>query len=410
MTHKMPVTHTSISNSSALINRRSFLAGAGSIALSNLLLGCSGQNRQTLKLRLLNGSMPPQIVGAYRKHLQQASIAGSLKIAIEPQLQATFDALQAWARSGQPDPSATDRFDWVPFIGKQSKPVPDLVTIGSYWLEKAVQQTLIQPLDPKQLAGWESLPTDWKALVTRTSATKTTEQLWGAPYRGGSTVIAYRQDIFKEKGLPPPTDWSDLWRSDLRGHISLLDQPREVIGLTLKKLGQSYNIANLETVSTLPAELTSLHQQVKLYSSDAYLQPLLMGDTWLAVGWSTDLLPLTQRNQTLAVVVPKSGTALWADLWVRPAAAQAELFSLAADWIGFGWRPDIAIQLSLLSRTISPVVLTMPPAKLPDELRQNPVLVPDAKTQAASEFLQPLDRATVLQYQALWQRLRQKVG
>jgi putative spermidine/putrescine transport system substrate-binding protein len=210
--------------------------------------------------------------------------------------------------------------------------------------------------------------------------------------------------------LPPPTDWSDLWRSDLRGHISLLDQPREVIGLTLKKLGQSYNTANLETVPRLQAELTALHQQVKLYSSDAYLQPLLLGDTWLAVGWSTDFLPLTQRNQTLAVVVPKSGTALWAELWVRPAVTTAALPSLAADWISFCWRPEIASQLSLMSRAMSPVVLTTPPACLPIALRQNPVLLPNAATQAASEFLKPLDRTTVLQYQALWQRLRQVAG
>ena len=408
----MPVTHTPpIPHSTALINRRSFLAGAGGVALSNLLMGCSGQGRQTLSLRVLKGSIPPQIVGEYRKHLRQAAIVGSLETTIEPQLQSAFDGLQAWARSGQPDTSAVDRFGWVPFIGKRSKPSPDLVTIGNYWLEKAVQQGLIQPLDPKQLPGWETLPPSWKAMATSASAAKPTEQrLWGAPYRGGSTVIAYRQDIFKEKSLPPPTDWSDLWRSDLRGHISLLDQPREVIGLTLKKLGQSYNTANLETVPTLQAELTALHQQVKLYSSDAYLQPLLLGDTWLAVGWSTDLLPLMQRNRMLAVVVPKSGTALWAELWVRPAAATVALPSLAADWISFCWRSEIASQLSLISRATSPAVLTTPRANLPIELRQNPVLLPDATAQAASEFLKPLDRATVLQYQALWQRLRQVVG
>lgn len=410
MTDKMPVTHTSHrSHSTALINRRSFLTGAGGVALSHLLMGCSGQNRQRLSLRVLNGSIPPQIVGEYRKHLRQAAIAGSLEIAIEPQLQSAFNGLQAWARNGQANASTSDRFGWVPFIGKRSKPIPDLVTIGNYWLEKAVQQGLIQPFDLKLLSGWQALPPAWKAMATR-SATPTEQRLWGAPYRGGNTVIAYRQDIFKEKGLPPPTDWSDLWRSDLRGHISLLDQPREVIGLTLKKLGQSYNTANLETVPTLQAELTALHQQVKLYSSDAYLQPLLLGDTWLAVGWSTDLLPLTQRNQTLAVVVPKSGTALWAELWVRPAVATGALPSLAADWINFCWRSEIASQLSLISRAMSPVVLTTPAANLPIELRQNPVLLPAAATQAASEFLKPLDRATVLQYQALWQRLRQVSG
>ena len=392
-------------------SRRTLLTGAISLTLGNLLMGCSGQSSQSLSLRVLNGSIPPQLVGAFRKHLQQTATSGALDVAVEPQLAPLFELLQTWKRKGQADASTSSWFSWVPFLGKRaSAVVPDLITLGDYWLEKAIQQELLQPLDPAQLQGWEQLPPEWKALVTRRASGQTIDRVWGAPYRWGSTVIAYRQDLFKEKGLQPPTDWSDLWRSDLRGHISLLDQPREVIGLTLKKLGQSYNTTHLQAVPQLKAELTALNQQVKLYSSDSYLQPLLLGDTWLAVGWSTDILPLTQHNQTIAAIVPKAGTALWADLWVRPAVTKPELSSLVAAWISFCWRPEIATQLSLLSRAASPAVLAIAPADLPTALRQDPILLPDAATRQASEFLKPLDRATAEEYQVLWQHLRQVVG
>ena len=393
------------------LNRRTFLTGAIGTTLGNLLMGCSGQTSQTLNLHVLNGSIPPQLVGAFRKHLQQTATTGALELAIEPQMAQLFALLQAWKRNGQADASASKAswFSWVPFLGKATNAPPDLVTLGDYWLEKAIQQELIQPLDPTQWQGWQQLPLEWQALVTRRASAKTSDRVWGAPYRWGSTVIAYRQDLFKEKGLQPPTDWSDLWRSELRGHISLLDQPREVIGLTLKKLGQSYNTTNLQAVPQLEAELTALHQQVKLYSSDAYLQPLLLGDTWLAVGWSTDVLPLMQRNPSIAAVVPKAGTALWADLWVRPATTKAVGSSLAANWISFCWQPEIAAQLSLLSRATSPAVLKMASANLPVALSQDTVLLPDAATRQASEFLKPLDRATAEAYQALWHHLR-KVG
>jgi putative spermidine/putrescine transport system substrate-binding protein len=388
------------------MSRRSFLTGPIGLTLGQLVMGCSGQNRQTLNLRVLNGSIPAQIVGEFRQHLKQASPSGALNLAIETQLQPLFERLQTWKRNGQVD--APNGFGWVPFVGdRTSAAVSDLVTLGDYWLEKAIQQELIQPLDPKQLQGWEQLPPAWQALVTRSASANTKPRVWGAPYRWGSTVIAYRQDIFKEKGLQPPTDWSDLWRSDLRGHISLLDQPREVIGLTLKKLGQSYNTPNPDAVPQLKAELTALNRQVKLYSSDAYLQPLLLGNTWVAVGWSTDILPVMRRNATIAAIVPKAGTALWADLWVRPTAAKPELSSLVADWISFCWRPEIASQLSLLSRAASPALLGLPTANLPAALRQDPVLLPEATIQQASEFLESLDRATADQYQALWHHLRQ---
>ena len=50
--------------------------------------------------------------------------------------------------------------------------------------------------------------------------------------------ITRLKNKFEELGWKPK-DWSDLWRTELRDRISLLDQPREVIGLTLKKMGFS---------------------------------------------------------------------------------------------------------------------------------------------------------------------------
>lgn len=37
---------------------------------------------------------------------------------------------------------------------------------------------------------------------------------------------------------------------------------------------------------------------------------------WVAVGWSSDVIPVAKRMSNVAVIVPKSGASLWADLWV----------------------------------------------------------------------------------------------
>lgn len=37
---------------------------------------------------------------------------------------------------------------------------------------------------------------------------------------------------------------------------------------------------------------------------------------WVAVGWSGDVIPAAKRMSDVAVIVPKSGTSLWADIWV----------------------------------------------------------------------------------------------
>lgn len=47
-----------------------------------------------------------------------------------------------------------------------------------------------------------------------------------------------------------------------------------------------------------------------------YLKSFGVGDVWVTVGWSSDVIPAAKRMSNVAVVVPKSGSSLWADLWV----------------------------------------------------------------------------------------------
>jgi len=382
------------------MDRRSFILGSGTLALSQLLAGCSGQDQAKLRVQLLKGSIPAQVVNKFRSTLNQRA---DLKFAPVEQLKDLFTQLQSWSKQ---DEKADDRQLQLPLplIRSQQTSQPDLVTLGDYWLAQAIEQKLIQPLDPTKLQQWLTLPSRWQELVRRNNQGQLDAQgkVWAAPYRWGNTVIAYNRDKFKSLGWTP-SDWSDLWRPELRDRISLLDQPREVIGLTLKKLGQSYNTENLNKVPELEQQLRTLHQQVKFYSFDTYLQPLILGDTWLAVGWSTDVLSVMQRYQQIAAVIPKPGTALWADLWVRPSGG-ASSTSLGEQWIDFCWQPQIAQQISLQTKATSPIPVTLKPGDIQEQLRS--LLLSDIQVFQHSEFLLPLSKATMQQYQSLWQKIR----
>lgn len=394
------------------ISRRSLLTGVAGWTVSQLLAGCSHQSSSTLTIQLLQKSIPLQVLGEFT----QANRAIALQTTPAAQLQSLFEQLQTWQRDSKtPSTSSSWRLpDWVPLVGDRSaQTVADLVTLGDYWLDKAIQQGLIQPLDPQQFQNWRQLGDRWQTLVTRRAATgkaPASEQVWAAPYRWGSTVIAYRQDVFAARNLTPPRDWQDLWRSDLRGRISLLDHPREVIGLTLKKLGKSYNTQDLKAVPNLKAELLALQQNIKFYSSTNYLQPLLLEDTWVAVGWSQDILSWTKRSEQIAAIVPRSGTALWADLWVRPASSPPTTASQAATWIDFCWQAKIANQITQLSQATSPITLTLPPEQIPSDLQNRSLLLPDRAILQSSEFLSPLPESAIQQYQSLWESVRQAGG
>lgn len=396
------------------MDRRSFLVGLA--ALGTTVAGCSNPNQPTLRIRSLKNSVPAQLPGQFRKQVTQFKDA-NLEFKPEEQLRDIFAELQAWKqRAGEVAPQRSPIP--IPFLNR-SEPVPDLVMLGDYWLSTAIRQRLIQPLDPSQWQQWQQVPEKWQAIVNRDDQglllqkqdRNAKSQIWGAPYRWGGTVIAYRKDIFRDRNLQPPQDWSDLWREDLRGRISLLDQPRETIGLTLKKLGQSYNTADLSKVAKLESELQALNRQAKFYSSTNYLQPLILDDTWVAVGWSHDVLSVMRRNPAIAAVFPTSGTALWTDVWVRPASGETSQAAqaLLSQWINFCWQPAIAPQLSLISQAASPILTQLDAATFPKPLQDNDLLTPAPELLDRSEFLEPLPEATVAQYRQVWEKVRQAV-
>lgn len=383
------------------MDRRSFLLGTGSLALSQMLAGCNSQNQSQLSVKVLKGSVPNQAVKAFRAQIKQSA---KLDFTSVTEINNLFEELQSWQQKKQKKDAGRSQLPFPLIPSQASTELPDLVTLGDYWLNAAIEQKLIQPLDPSKLLAWSNLPSRWQELVRRNDKGQLDPQgkVWAAPYRWGNTVIAYNRDKFDSLGWKP-SDWDDLWREELRDRISLPNHPREVIGLTLKKLDKSYNTKNLNQVPDLEQQLRLLHQQVKFYSSDTYLQPLILGDTWLAVGWSTDLLPVMQGYRQIEAVIPQSGTALWADLWVRP-AIEASSQPLYQQWIDFCWQPQFAEQIFLLSKANSPIPVKIERDDIQPGLR--PLLLTDPKIFERSEFLLPLSPETQQQYQSLWQKIR----
>ncbi|WP_072620524.1 substrate-binding domain-containing protein [Spirulina major] len=384
-----------------MVSRRSFLWGSGAVALAPLLGGCQARPG-ALQVRALNQSIPPQVIREFRQAIAQDAIA----LQPEATLADLLALLQRWQTETEP---VSDRWDWLPFVNRGTPAIAELVTLGDAWLATAIRAGLIQPLDLTTVPSWAQLPPRWQGLVRRDRegfvSQDSAAPLWGAPYRWGTTMIVYHHDVFKHQGLAPPTDWADLWRPELRDRISAIDQPREIIGLTLKKLGASYNTWNLTPLlPSLAAELNSLAPQIRYYSNNKYLHPLAIKETWLAVGWSTDIIPALTNYPQLRAIIPTSGTALWSDLWVQPATATPT--ALSQRWLDFCWQMRSAQNISLFTDGLSPILSTLPLDQWPKDLQNASPFIPNAELFNRSEFLQPLPISTQLQYDTLWRKLR----
>ncbi len=386
-----------------MLSRRSFLISLGSVALTQLLSGC-GDRAAALRVLLLQGSIPPQLLKAFRQQLPEPP---TLSFKPKSQLKDLWTQLESWQGKNTDSQGLKGFLGQLPLINQNSPQMSDLITLGDAWLGSAIQEKLIQPMTLTEIANWQQLDSRWQTLVKRDQAgyLDSQGQIWGAPYRWGTTLIAYRSDQFERLGWTP-RDWSDLWREELSDRIALIDQPREIIGLTLKKLGYSYNNQNLANIPHLSSELKALNQQVKYYSSRYYLQPLIIGDVWLSVGWSSDILPLVARNRQIKAIVPQSGTSLWTDLWVKPRGKQDNnrLSELTKKWIDFCWQESSVNQISLLTDGASPMIYNN--LNLSAKVRNNPLLFIDKNIMNKCDFLEPLSEESQQQYERIWKEMR----
>ncbi len=386
------------SPSSTRFNRRSFLLSAGATALGQGLFGC-GSALSDLQILFLKNSLPTQLINRFKQEILSGKLAN---FKAESQLKTIFELLKNWQN---PELAKSTFLPRIPIINPAPSAIANLVTTGDIWLADAIQKKLVEPLNIANLVNWKKLAPRWHQLVQRNEQgfLDPKGKTWAAPYRWGSTLIVYRKDKFQTLGWTPK-NWDDLWREELEQRISIVDQPREVIGLTLKKLGYSYNPTELNNISQLKKELINLQKQIKFYSSNYYLQPLILGDVWCAVGWSNEILPLLEKNPNLAAVIPESGTSLWADLWVQPKSAT--ISPLLTEWLDFCWQPESVNQISLFSDGASPRLETLAANDIFSTVRDNPLLMIPPQLLEQCEFLFPLSLEVQQQFSTLWQEIR----
>jgi putative spermidine/putrescine transport system substrate-binding protein len=366
------------------MERRHFLQSLGLLSLEPFLFGCQQAPPNSLQIKLLKGTFPGVLVGEFRRFSKN----DQLEVSAFGQLVDGLKLLTDWSNP------PTAKGGWqLPWQAPPTHKPANLISLGDTWLPMAIEQKLLQPLAIAKLPSWQKLVPQWQKLGSSDG------QIWGAPYRWGSTVLIYRKDRLRQNNIPLPTDWSDLWQPALKGKVVLLNQQQEVIGLTLKHLGYSYHTDPQQVPELLPA-LRQLHQQTLFYSSDRYISPLLTGDAWVAVGWSADVVSLLSRQPDLGIAIPAAGSSLWADLWVQPRTAKALADAPSIEqWIDFCWQNAAATKISTSTNGASPIFCGQElPPNLPDNFLY--------RAFTKGEFLPSLNALQQQQYQKLWQEMR----
>ncbi|XP_021855882.2 uncharacterized protein [Spinacia oleracea] len=302
----------------------------------------------------------------------------------------------------------------------------DLISVGDSWLDLMISKSIIEPVQMAEDHDWfKGLAVKWKVFLRRNNEGKIDPEgrIWAVPYRWGSMVIAYKKSKFDTLGLAPIEDWKDLWRPELAGRISMVDSPREVIGAVLKYMGASYNTSDISKeipggITAVQQNLALLAKQVLLFDSGNYLKAFSIGDAWVAVGWSSDIIPAARRMSNVAVIAPESGASLWADLWAVPATTRCPPMEksggrirgpspLIHQWLDFCLQParELPFKQGVFPGALPSALVNVPSEVIPKgapKLVTNLISgIPPPEILSKCEFLEPLSEVALSDYERL---------
>jgi spermidine/putrescine transport system substrate-binding protein len=220
---------------------------------------------------------------------------------------------------------------------------------------------------------------------------------WSVPYMWGATGIAYNRSV-----APPPSSWADLWRPDLAGRMTMLDDPFEVLGACLKKLGFSLNATGERELRLAAREAVAQKPLLRAYLNAEVRDQLVAGDVLVAQLWATTAQQAMDASPQIRFVYPREGFGLYADTAVILRESRRQ--PLAHEFLNYLLRPRVAAAIVRATRTATANGGAL--ALLDASVRNNPTLYPPPEVLARGEWFRPMPAAAQRLRDRLWTEIK----
>jgi spermidine/putrescine transport system substrate-binding protein len=237
------------------------------------------------------------------------------------------------------------------------------------------------------------------------------QNIYSVPYAYTVTLLGYNAQKFRELGLPTDT-WAVLFEpkhlEKLKGRVTVLDSPRELMAAALLYLGYDAN----DTDERHWLQAKNLIIRAKPYwasfSNSSYIKELTVGNIWLAHGYSNDMFVASEdakkagRPFTIEYHAPHEGAVLALDNMVLH--KDAPRADLAQAFIEFMLDGKNSAELTNLIGSGNPNRAAMP--YVAPEIASNRAVFPDEEGVKRLTMLHDLERKQRRVMNRLWVEIK----
>ncbi len=233
----------------------------------------------------------------------------------------------------------------------------DVVFPNSTYVGPMARRGLLETLDQSRLPGLGNLEARFQDPPWDRGNRHSVPYLWG--------VSGF---VYNRRQIGTKAAWSDLWDPGLQRKVTMLDDPSEVLGVCLKKLGYGLNSVDPRELEAARGEAMRQKPLLRAYINAEVKPQLIAGEVWAAQLWSGDAWQAIAENPDLQYCYPIEGLAAFSDVMVILKASRNR--EAAYRWVDYLLRPQVAA--SIVRETLFSTPNEKAAALLEPRLRETP--------------------------------------
>ena len=269
----------------------------------------------------------------------------------------------------------------------------DIVLASDYIIDIARKEGLLLELDRSKIPNWDNINPIFRGQFFDP------EDKYTVPYVAGTPLIIY-DPAYVDIEI---TGYESLWDESLRDSIVIMDDARNVIGITLKTMGQSFNVTDEEILRQAGEKLMQLKPNIRALDYNTPHMLMVSGEATVGYMFMPQVLWALTERPDLKVVYPEEGMGFGIDCVFVPVNAPHP--DNAHAFIDFMLRPEIAKDIAEVQSYLNCNLAAEP--LLSEEYRSNSeVLYIPEEVLGDTEFIQDVGDAQVI-YSEIWTQFKQ---
>lgn len=269
----------------------------------------------------------------------------------------------------------------------------DISIASDYMVDVMRKQKLLEEINMQNIPNFKNIGNQFKNLYFDPN------NKYSVPYMWGTAVIA----VNTKKVSGNITSYSDLWDSEFKNSLVVLDDQRALIGIALKKLGYSINETDPIKIEQAKQELLKLKANIKTFDSDSPKTQLINETATAGYIWGAEAALAEKENKNIKTFFPKEGMYLWQDNFVVPKGAvhkkNAEIF------INYILDPKVSAEISKEFPYANPNIAAH--QYIDKNILSNTTVYPTASNVKIAERIKDLGDTTKL-FDKVWAEVKDK--